>query len=93
MSVLKTCYQKAFYGQGTKALSPNAPPPLGKEVDLRLYVVSDHAGGKATRRSRTEYFIFLNIAPIIWFSKWKMTVETLVFGVEFVAMKNGMEAL
>ena len=33
------------------------------------------------------------MAPIVWFSKRQPTVETSVFGAEFVAMKNGMETL
>ena len=33
------------------------------------------------------------MAPIVWFSKRQATVETSMFGAEFVAMKQGMEAL
>jgi hypothetical protein len=36
---------------------------------------------------------FFNSAPLIWFSKRQPTVETSVFGAEFVAMKNGMETV
>jgi hypothetical protein len=31
------------------------------------------------------------MAPIVWFSKRQPTVESIVFGAEFVAMKNGIE--
>jgi hypothetical protein len=31
------------------------------------------------------------MAPIVWFSKRPRTVESSVFGAEFVAMKNGIE--
>jgi hypothetical protein len=31
------------------------------------------------------------MAPIVWFSKHQPTVESSVFGAEFVAMKNGIE--
>ena len=34
----------------------------------------------------------MNMAPIAWLSKRQATVETSVFGAEFVAMKIGMEA-
>jgi hypothetical protein len=57
-----------------------------------LFVDSDHANDKNTRRSRTGYFIFLNEAPIAWLSKKQSTVETSVFGAEFVALKVGIEA-
>ena len=33
----------------------------------------------------------MNMSPIAWFSKRKATIETLVFGAEFVAMKTAME--
>jgi hypothetical protein len=32
------------------------------------------------------------MAPIVWFSKHQPTVESSIFGVEFVAMKNCIEA-
>jgi hypothetical protein len=92
MSDFKICDWKNFYGNVEEAIPTDAPESRGKEVDLRLYVDSDHAGEKLTRRSRTGYFIFLNMAPVTWFSKRQPTIETSVFGAEFVAMKNGMEA-
>jgi len=93
MSGFKECDWKNFYGNAKEAKPHNAPEPRGKEVDLRLYVDSDHAGDPLTRRSRSGYFIFMNTAPIMWFSKKQPTIETSVFGAEFVAMKHGMEAM
>jgi len=58
-----------------------------------MMVDSDHAGDKMTRRSRTVFLIFCNLAPIIWISKKQSTIETSVFGAEFVAMKHGAETL
>ena len=46
-----------------------------------------------TWRSCTGYFIFLNTVLIDWLRKKQATVEESVFGAEFVAMKNGGEAL
>ena len=86
------CNWKDFYGDAKEAIPPNVPEPLGMEVDLRMYVDSDHAGDHKTRRSRTGYLIFLNMALVNWVSK-KQTVERSVFGAEFVVLKNGMEAL
>ena len=56
-------------------------------------VESDHTGDKNTRRSRTGFMIFMNISLIIWLSKRQPTVETAVFGAEFVAIKHGVETL
>ena len=77
----------------TKAIPPNAPDPRGKSVDLLMWVDSDHAGDKMTWQSRTGYFIFINNALIDWLSKKQATIESSVFGAEFIAMKNGVEAL
>ena len=76
-----------------EAVPTNAPTPRGKDVDLRMFVDSDHAGDKVRRRSRTGFFIYLNSAPIVWMSKKQPTIETSVFGAEFVAMKHGVETL
>ena len=84
---------KEFYGDVTKAIPPNAPTPRGKEVDIRMWCDSDHAGDKETRCSRTGFFIFVNMALITWLSKKQATVEGSVFGAEFVAMKHGVETL
>ena len=92
-SAFTGCDWNQYYGDVIEALPPNMPSPRGREVDLRMYVDSDHAGEKRTRRSRTGYFIFLNCALIQWLSKKQPTIETSVFGAEFVALKNGMECL
>ena len=93
MTAFKECDWKHFYGDVHEAIPPNAPPSRGKEIDLRMFVDSDHAGDKLTRRSRTGFLIFLNMSLVIWHSKKQATIETSVFGAEFVAMKQGMEAL
>ena len=64
------------------------PEPLGQEVDLRMFVDSDHAGDKKTRRSRTGFLIFCNMALINWVSKKQPTIESSVFYAEFVALKH-----
>jgi hypothetical protein len=90
-SDFKQCDWKDFYGDVEEAIPPMAPKPLGKAVVLRLFADSSHADEKKTRRSRSGYFIFMNMAPIAWLSKKQATVETSVFGAEFVAMKLGVE--
>ena len=58
-----------------------------------MYVDSNHAGEKRTRRSCTGFFVFINSALVQWLSKKQATIETSVFGAEFVAMIIGMELL
>jgi hypothetical protein len=44
-----------------------------------------------TRRSRTGVLIYVNSAPVIWYTKKQGSIETSSFGSEFTAMKTGME--
>jgi hypothetical protein len=81
---------KSMYGDVKEMIPSDAHVSRGKEVDLRLFVDSDHAGEQFKRRSRTGFVIYLNMAPIVWFSKHQPTVESSVFGAEFVEMKNGI---
>jgi hypothetical protein len=82
---------KPMYGEVKEEIPPNAPVTRGKAIDLHLFVDSNHAGEHFTRCSRTGFVIYLNMAPIVWLSKRQPTVESSVFGAEFVAMKNGIE--
>jgi hypothetical protein len=93
MSAFKQCDWGEFYGNVQEPIPGDAPTPLGREVNLRLFVDSDHAGDHMARRLRTGFFIFLNMAPILWLSRKQATIETSVFGAEFVAMKQGMETM
>jgi hypothetical protein len=87
------CNWRDIYGDIKEAIPNDALELLGQEVDLRLYVDSDHAGDKLTRCSRTGYFIYMNGATFLWLSRKQVTIETSVFGAEFVAMKQGMETM
>ena len=68
-----------------EATPPDAPPPRG------MFVYSDLASNKQTRRSRTRFMVYMNMSLINWNSKKQSTIETSVFGTEFVVMKVGVE--
>jgi hypothetical protein len=76
-----------FYGDVTEELPPNMPEPRGHPVNISAFVDANHAGNVVTRRSHTGIFIFVQNAPIIWFSKKQNTVEAATFGSEFVALR------
>jgi hypothetical protein len=82
-----------FYGNVEEAIPVDMPEPLGKDVDVHMMCDSDHAGDKMTRHSRTGFLIFCSMALIDWVSKKQATIETSVFGAEFIAMKHGIEKL
>ena len=84
---------KRLYGDVEEAIPSNCPKPLGREVDLRMFIDLDHATDETMRWSRTGYFIYVNSALVNWIYKKQATIETSVFGAEFVAMKQGMEAV
>ncbi len=58
-----------------------------------MMVDSNHAGDKTTQQLRTGFLIFLNMSLINWLSQKLPTIESSVFGTEFVAMKLGVETL
>ena len=79
------------YGECKEEIPSNAPEPRGVTFTMRAFVDSDHAGNMITRQSRTGFLIFLNNAPIYWFSKKQGSCETSSFGSEFNAMKSCCE--
>jgi hypothetical protein len=84
---------KSMYGDVKEAIPSNDPVAQGEKIDLLLFVDSDHAGEHFMRRSSTGFVIYLNMASIVLFSKRQPTVESSVFGAEFVAMNSGIETM
>ena len=76
-----------FYGDVTEELPPNMPKPRGQPVVVSCSVDANHAGNVTTRRSHTGILIYVENAPIIWFSKRQNTVESSSFGSAFVALR------
>ena len=79
-----------FYHDIKKAIPEDMPPPRGQSVSTHCFIDADHSGNTVTRRSQTGLLLFLNHAPIVWFSKWQNTIETSTFGSEFIAMKTAV---
>ena len=82
-----------LYSDATDELPPNVPEALGESVQLSMFVDADHAGNKVTRRSHTGIIIYVNSAPIVWYSKRQNTVELSIFGLEIVSLRIGIELL
>jgi hypothetical protein len=82
-----------FYQGVKEAVPPNAPKPRGNPVQINAFVDADHAGNRVTRRSQTGILIYLNCAPINWYSKSQSTVESSTFGSEFIALRILVEML
>ena len=82
---------KNIYYDANDPDPPGIPAPYDQPVQINVFVDSDHAGNTVTRRSHTGIIIYLNLAPIIWFSKKQNNVESSTFGAEFIAAKTGLE--
>ena len=67
------------------------PPPRGYIVSTHCFVDADLSSNTVMRRSQTGILIFLNRAPIVWYSKRQNTVETSTFSSEFIAMRTAVE--
>ena len=58
---------------------------------MRTFVDYDNSGNRITRRYQTGFLIFLNCAPIYWFSKNQTSIDTISFGYDSVTMKQCCE--
>ena len=77
---------KDFYGDMEEDLPPKMPEKRGNVVSISNFVDANHDGNVVTCQSHSGIIIFVQNAPIIWFSKSQNTVEAATFGSEFVAI-------
>ena len=89
----KSKYMKELYPDAVEYKPQNAPEPKGAKVQITCFVDADHAGDQVTRRSRTGILIYVNKAPIVWYSKRQNTVETSTYGSELVAMRLAVDMI
>jgi hypothetical protein len=80
-----------YYPDAQEAIPPNAPEPRGQSVSMSCFIDADHVSCCVTRISHTGILIYVENAPIIWYSKRQNTVESSTFGSEFIAMKTAVE--
>ena len=50
----------------------------GKEVDLCMFVDSDHAGNNQSRRCRTRFMMYMNMSLSTWYSRKQSTIKISV---------------
>lgn len=84
---------QAHYRDAQEALPHNMPLPRGQPVQITAFVDASHASNQKTRRSHTGFIVFINRAPILWYSKRQNTVEASTFSSEFLALKTCTEAI
>ena len=64
-------WSDTIYGDTPEDLPPKMPKPRGRPVQISCFVDADHARDLVTRHLHTGVLIYLNNAPIQWFSKKK----------------------
>ena len=84
---------KKIYPDAQEDIPVNAPKPLGKSVQINAYCDANHAGNQVTRRSHSGILIYLNTAPVSFYSKRQNSVESSTFGSEFVALRIAIEKI
>ena len=50
-------------------IPPNMPKPRGNSMSMSAFVDANHAGNVVTHHSHTGILIYLQNAPMIWYSK------------------------
>ena len=82
---------KEYYRDATEQLPHRMPKARGRSVVTTAMVDASHGANKITRRSHSGHVLFVNRAPVKWYSKRQQTVETSAFSSEFIAMKHCLE--
>jgi len=60
---------KEFYPEAQEPISHKMPEPLGNEVQVNIFCDAAHATCLVTRRSMMGILVYVNGAPIKWYSK------------------------
>jgi hypothetical protein len=81
------------YPGAFEEIDANLPKPLINEIEITVFVDSDHAHDKVSRRSITGLLIFVGRTPVFYTSKRQGAIETLTYGAEFCGMKTAVEEL
>lgn len=80
-----------FYRGGCEEIPCNILEARGNTMSMHCFVDASHSSDKATRRSQTGILIFVNEAPVMFYSKQQNLVETSTFGLDFAALKQAVE--
>jgi hypothetical protein len=75
-----------FYPKAKEGIPNTIPEPRGNEVQMIVFVDTDHTGDERMRHSRTGVLFYLNHTPIQWFSKKQKSAKTSTFGSGLTAL-------
>ena len=86
-------YWFKFYRDEEDAITPNMPEARGHGFVVSYFVDANHGRNLKDWKSQKGVLIFINKAPIYWYSKSQTTVETSTFGTEFCSTKTTVEMI
>jgi len=89
----KECDWLELYPDASEVLPDWMPEAGGKWVVMSCFVDADHAGCCGTRCSHSGVTIYVNRAPILWYSKQQNTVEASTYGSKMLAMRIAIEMI
>jgi hypothetical protein len=87
------CDWHDFYRGAAEPIPGDAPEPHGNRVSTHCFVDANHASNLISRHSQSRILLFVNQAPILWYSKKQNIVETSTFGSKFVAVRIAVELI
>ena len=79
------------YDKFEEDIDEKIPKAIMKELDVTIFVDSNHGHDLVTGKSITGVIIFVGRTPIKYFSKRQSSVQTSTFGAEFVSLKRSVE--
>jgi hypothetical protein len=88
------CDGSEFYPDAAEVIpQKHMPTPRGSDVVMTCFVDADHAGCREARRSHSGILIFVNRAPVLWFSKRQNTIEAFTYGSELLGMRLSVKMI
>ena len=79
-----------FYPDAEEVIPLNVPHARGSSMIIIAFVDTDHARRKVTFCSHTGVLIFVNRAPIFWFSKFYNNLESSTFRSDYIVMRQAI---
>ena len=86
-------WEKMVYGNVMEFIDDDPPRPLGKPVVHTVYVDANLMHDVSTGRSVTAVLHYLNQTLTDWYTKKQPTVETAMYGSEFMAARTATEQI
>jgi hypothetical protein len=79
------------YAYDFEEIDERYPEPIGKELPVSIFFVSDHGHDRKTGRSISGVIVMVGCTHITWKSRRQGAIATSTYGAEFYAMKLATE--